>query len=216
MNENIARHQRIERSDLEAFLARLEHSDGPKASNIMPRDRPDFRVTVAGADIGVEISRNVPQEVMVALRLQASDHPNSWVNLTHLADRDGMRRGREVIRGVSLSIESEWKPSMQRWREWKEKNAHVITKKRRRLNTPGFEKYSRNWLLVVDCLGLLDVSDYEQATRCLAEIFSTPCPDAEDYDVIYVHSEQLLFRYASGELHCDFDCNWRRPSAQLV
>jgi hypothetical protein len=107
-----------------------------------------------------------------------------------------------------------WIPPSQRWRDWAAKFGYALTNKRKRLNTPGFEKYSENWLLLVDFLGFLDVSDREPAMSSLNELFSTPC--SNDYDVIFVHSEQFLFRYESGMLHCEYAQRLIRPSPQLV
>src|SRR5208283_5738809 len=102
--------QAIERADLDALLRRVSQLEclTPTAIEHSAQTSPDFIIELAGEKIGVEATRSVYQEFVRAMKLQARDCPNSWVNLTHLEDRPRRRSTPEVRSSVLSGLLAPW------------------------------------------------------------------------------------------------------------
>jgi hypothetical protein len=200
--------QIIERADLDALLLRLSQLKEPVASLIEHRSQksPDFIIEVGGERIGVETTRSVYQEYVRALKLQARDCANSWVNLTHLVDHT-RRRSTSEIRGSMLSgLLAPWKRVDQSMMEWEKKIGASLLAKRRTLNGRSYEVFRKNWLLIHDTPGLPDYPEhFALACQHLGQLLSKSPPFSRDFDSVYVHSNLFLFRWMAGALDYSYN-----------
>lgn len=200
--------QAIERADLDALLRRLLELEGttPTVVEHSTQKSPDFIIELAGETIGVEATRSVNQEFVRAMKLQARDCPNSWVNLTHLIDRPARRSNRQILGSMLAGFSVPWKRVDQSMIEWKDKIAASLLAKRRALNRPGYRTFGQDWLLIHDTPGLPDYPEQVTlACQHLNDLFLAPASFVHDFDCVFIHSHLLLCRWTKGLLECSYD-----------
>ena len=201
--------QASERADLDALLLRLSQLDGltPDAIEHSIDRSPDFVLTVAGGEIGVEVTQSVYQEYVRGAKLHASDCPNFGVNLTNLVDRPRRRSRAEILRSM-LSGRPQWQRVDLGMIAWKTKIGASLLSKRRALNRPSYRIFQKNWLLIHDTPCLPDYREhFDFASRYLVELFTESGTFKRDFDCVFVHSHLFLFRWSQGAL----DWNYDRP-----
>jgi hypothetical protein len=191
----------IERVDLNALLSCLARLDKFQPSSIDHKDKPDFIISNAGKNIGVETTRAVSQEMVRARKLHFSECPNLWIDVTHLKDRELRRSNKELLASMTNPL-PQWKKSKESALEWKNKIAKVLRSKRKKYNRIDFQKFDKNWLLITDDPPL-PASDLwkARAERHLNALFREPIGVAYDFDTVFVCSGQFLFRWRNQELH---------------
>jgi hypothetical protein len=111
-------------------------------------DRPDIHVVSAGQDIGIELIELVPQAYAHAVAIANQEFPSAIVDrsvfrwgITWTADEI---RNHLKVEGHRLSG-SGWAGDAVE-REWADAVREAIAKKTSRLNAPGFQHFSENWL----------------------------------------------------------------------
>jgi len=198
----VAEKKLIERQDLDAFLGRLSQIEGRRLHSIRESERPDFIVTFGGAPVGVETTRTVYQECARVLKMQASKHPDQWVNLTHLVDGRPRRTNSELARSMGANaLLQPWKPVKQAMLDWKQKVAFALNSKRQKLGQAGYQVLGENWLLIHDIPPLsLDGFTRPLVFQHLGCILSQPLTTRRDFEKIFIHSGAWLFRWCQGTL----------------
>lgn len=198
--------QKIERLDLDTFLACLAVLENFRPSLIEHQDKPDFIITVtsAGKKIGVETTRSVYQEVVRAMKsFRFTECRDSLMNLTHLKDGEKRRSKDDLLASVT-NFSSPWKKSEESASEWKNKIARALTIKRQKLNQAGFRSFDENWLLIHDEPRLPNQNLVQyRAERDLNALFLEPSGVARDFDRVFIHSGLNLFRWHNQKVkHC--------------
>ncbi|HEX3988016.1 MAG TPA: hypothetical protein VHZ30_01215, partial [Verrucomicrobiae bacterium] len=73
--------------------------------------------------------------------------------------------------------------------------------KRNKLNQPDFQKYDENWLLIHDIFQpTIDARNELRAQLGLNDLFRRLPALPVDFDAIFIHSRDLLFRWKDGLL----------------
>jgi hypothetical protein len=94
-----------------------------------------------------------------------------------------------------------WKSAEAGMLEWKQKIATTLNSKRRKLNQPGCQIFDENWLLVHNYRPLPnDEFTRQRAGWHLNALFQEVSDDIRDFDTVFVHSGDFLFRWQMGEL----------------
>jgi len=194
-----------ERTNVEALLKRLVKVGQPWPSSIEEGERPDFILQYGEAQVGVETTRSVYQEMVRADKLHQAKCPGEWFITTNLIDGPRRRSDQEIL-GEMLSNDPAWRSCAQEMRGWRDKIARSLAAKRGRLNQPGFKHFQRNWLLIYDLPGLgNDVFSFQKAPFHIAEIFSSAPEYGLDYDAIFVLSRRYLFRYQNKKIAFNYE-----------
>lgn len=191
-----------EKRDLDAFLSRLSRIEGQSPTAVRDSERPDFIVTFGRGTVGIEITRTLYQECARVLRMHASNHPHQWVNLTHLVDAGHRRTNSELGRSIGpTALLQRWKPVAESMLDWKRKVAIALNSKRQKLAGSGYQFFTENWLLIHDFPPLsVDWQTRELAFQHLADVFSQSPTPVRDFDKIFIHSGDWLFRWCQGIL----------------
>lgn len=189
-----------ERIDLDVLLKCLNALDGLETTSIEKSEKPDFIITCANRTIGVEHTRAVYQEVVRAGKLHFTKCPNLVADFTDLKDRQARRSNEEILASM-LSPVGSWRKTDEANSEWKQKIASRLRSKRDRLNQPGYQLFDENWLLIHDFPPLPAWSETEHwAGSYLKGLFSETPDVSKDFDIVFVHSGQYLFRWKEHEL----------------
>jgi hypothetical protein len=196
----MSRNRTIERIDLDVLLECLTKLDGLAVTSITKDEKPDFIITCGGKKIGVEHTRAVYQEVVRAGKLHFSECPNSTTDQTDLIDREERRSTKQILATMTNPFGS-WRKVEDCRLDWKNKIAERLRSKRQKYNHEAFQILDENWLLIHDFPPLPAWPDtHNWAGRCLRSLFSESLDVTRDFDVVFVHSGQYLFRWHRGEL----------------
>lgn len=191
-----------ERADLDALLRRLGELESFRPDSIVHTDKPDFIITAQDRVIGVETTRSEPEEYFRALHIQATKFPERWVNTTHFKSRQTRRTNQELERsmGVNALLQPGRSPETGML-EWVERIQAALNSKRLKFNQADYRKSEENWLLIHEHFALPnDEFTRQRAEQLLTNLFLTPTPVARDFDAVFVHSGDLLFRWQNGAL----------------
>ena len=192
----------IERQDLDAFLSRLSRIEDQMPNAILESERPDFIVTFGRESIGIETTRTVHQECVRALKLQASTHPCQWVNLTNLVGGQSRRTNCQLERSFgAAALLQPWKTVEESMQDWKLKVSVALNSKRQKLGRPSYQIFGENWLLIHDFPPLpVDWHTRELVFQHLTDIFAQQPKSTRDFEKIFIHSGDWLFRSCQGNV----------------
>ena len=85
--------------------------------------------------------------------------------------------------------------------EWAERIRVALTSKRQKFRSGGYRKCDENWLLIHEHFSLPgDEFTCQRAGQLLTNLFLAPSIIARDFDAVFVHSGDLLFRWQNGIL----------------
>jgi hypothetical protein len=192
----------IERADLEALFGCLLVLDGFRPDSIVESEKPDFIITMPDRTIGVETTRSEPEEYFRALDIQASKYPFLWINSTHFKNRSSRRISEELAKSMGYNaLLQPWKSVEAAMLEWKQEIATTLNSKRQKFNQTGYQIFDENWLLIHNYRPLPnDEFTRQRAGQHLNNIFLKASDDTRDFDAVFVHSGDFLFRWQMGEL----------------
>lgn len=192
----------IERIDLDVLLKCLNVLDGLETTSITKSERPDFIITRTGKKIGVEHTRAVYQEIVRAGKLHFSTCPHLAIDVTDLKDRQGQRRSNEELLASMTNQSGSWSKEDEARLDWKNKIAACLRSKRKKLNQSGYQMFDENWLLIHEFPPLpASVKTENWAGQYLRAIFSETPGVSKDFDSVFIHSGQYLFRWHKQELN---------------
>ncbi len=196
--------KQIELHQLNELFKRIAALSYEEPSDIIESERPDFVVTISGQRIGVEVTRSIYEEHGHASALHSKYCPDHCIITTHLHDR-GQRRSKDELLSEILDLNSKWKDSEQDMRDWRDKVASSLERKRAKLSKSGYKLFDKNWLLIYDEPGLANDSfTYDRACRYAAAIFATPYASHLDFDTVFLLSKRYLFRWHDQKLSLDY------------
>lgn len=121
--------------------------------SVTHRDRPDFLLQSASAQIGVEVSEAISKQYAAYCALAEREFPEVFLEPAHFRwgqpdmSADEMR---ELLRQSQLSTDGWIGRSAET--EWALFLESVIDVKLRKLSHPGFSEFPRNWLAIYDNL----------------------------------------------------------------
>jgi hypothetical protein len=189
----------IERQLLDELINRLVLLRYPNPTNIQDRESPDFSMVVSGASVGVELTRSMFEEYCRASRQRF----NGFMIYDRLRDY-GVRRSTEELIADATDLAGEWSSAEQQMRDWQHKVEKSLVRKRLKLNSDSFEKFSQNWLLIYDFppLGDNEIS-YRHAVLYLNALFAQPRKGI-DFDTVFILSNHYLFRWRDGKLDLNY------------
>jgi hypothetical protein len=192
----------IERADLDALFGCLLELEGFRPDSIVESEKPDFIVTMQDRKIGVETTRSEPEEYFRALDIQASKSPSLWINTTHFKNRSFRRTSEELAKSMGCNaLMQPWKSVEVGMLEWKQEIATALNSKRQKFNQPDYQIFDENWLLIHNYRPLPnDEFTRQRAAQYLNDLFSEASDDTRDFDAVFVHSGDFLFRWRMGEL----------------
>ena len=186
-------------TELDSLLKCLADWNGFKPGLIVHDDKPDFRITMPDRIIGVETTRLNCEEQVRAQKLHASKFPGSWGNLTGLKDNQLRRSSHEIIRSVRKHPTDPtipWKKGSKAMLDWKDRVDAILKRKRLKYNEPEFKVFAENWLLIHQYPpSQIDAYTQSLAQQHLNEIFTKPEGVDHDFDTVFVHSGNYLFRW---------------------
>lgn len=185
-----------ERAVLDALLNCLREPDGPAPDSITESERPDFIIKVADQTIGVEVTLSAYEEHVRALKFQASESPERWINTTNFGNRSTRRRNEQLANSMGYNaLLQPWKPVKTAVLDWRRKIETTLSLKRQKFNQPNFQVFPKNWLLIHDYPPLpTDGLVQSQVEKHLSYVFGQRSGFARDFDTVFVHSgEYFLF-----------------------
>ena len=219
----------IERIDLDTLLKCLNALDGLETLSIAKGEKPDFTIICKNKKIGIEHTRAVQQEIVRADKLHFAKCPTITVNLTDLKDREPRRSNEEILESMTNPLVS-WKKSAECNLDWKNKIAMRLKSKRKKFNQANYQTFDENWLLIHDFQPLPSSSEMNQdgnwmlihdsppllasteahlwAGQHLKSVFSEAPDVSKDFDTIFVHSGQCLYRWHNRQLHLANRSTW--------
>ncbi len=190
----------IERFHVDDLLTRITKLGYSMPISIADSERPDFILTYADGQIGLETTRSVYQEYVRAGKLQDQKFPQEFIVITNLKDGQSRRSNDDIVSDM-FDFEGPWNNCENHIRDWRDKVAASLKSKREKLNGSGFQILPRNWLLIYDDPPLgNDVFTYERACRHLLWVFHQASGVAKEYDAVFVLSHRYLFRWDKDKL----------------
>ena len=194
----------IETHQLQELLKRVSNLGYEEPSLIVPSEKPDFILTIGGALVGVETTAAVYQEYVRANKIHHKILPRHCIETTHLKD-GALRRSNDELIDEMLNLNSDWQDAEEGMREWRDKVARSLERKRTKLNGSDFQAFSQNWLLIYDEPGLAnDVFTHDRACRYAASLFSAPYLSGRDFDSVFLLSDRYLFRWHEQKLNLNY------------
>jgi hypothetical protein len=189
----------IERQLLNELISRLVLLGYPDPTDIQSRESPDFSMIMSGESIGVELTRSTVEEYCRASRQLLG----GFMVYDRLRDY-GVRRPTEKLLADATDLTSEWTSADEQMRDWERKVAKSLVRKRLKLKSDSFEKFSHNWLLIYDFPPLgNDKNSYNRAAHYLSSLFAQPTK-AADFDTVFILSNHYLFRWHGGKLDVNY------------
>ena len=189
-----------ERSYLDALLKRLAKLGYGQPSFIVESERPDFVLDIGGRKVGVEVTLAVEGEYVRAEKLQDALYPGESTIVTNLKDGNRRRSNGEMTHDM-FDPEQPWKGIDTIMVEWRERIAVAIQTKRTKFRMSDFQKFDENWLLIRDPVPFdFDGRELKLASEHLAGIFSKSPGSQEDFDAVFIHARQYVFRRFQGKL----------------
>lgn len=144
-----------ERSYAKLLLDKL----GQTPSSVVAGDKPDLCVEVSDRKVGIEVTDATPEEFNRAIKgvFGVRGWPGPFPsNLQHRATR----RTNDELRKEGPS----WKDCSDTFKLWTERIEERLRDKERAFNQASFQKFTENWLLIVDPENLLvDRGDSESS-----------------------------------------------------
>jgi hypothetical protein len=188
----------MERQLLDELISRLVPLGYSYPTNIQSRESPDFLMMVNGEPIGVELTRSTLEEYC-----RASRHLPTFMIYDRLRDY-GRRRPTAELISDATDLTSEWTSAELQMHDWQRQIAKSLSRKRGKLNSNFFEKFSQNWLLIYDfpSFGRSEMS-HNLALLYLSALFAQPFKGV-DFDTVFIVSNYYLFRWCHGKLDFNF------------
>lgn len=200
----MSRKKRGERRQLQALLDRIEPFGYWGPFGISASERPDFILEFGARRIGVETTLATFQEYARAQHLHFTRCPKNTVKTSELKDGVRRRKNEEILRDMLNSAEP-WGSHEEQMRWWRERIARCLQSKRERLSQPDYQRFDENWLLISDIPQLDDDSfAMEQACAHLVSVFAEATAARIDFDTIFIHSGNYLFRFTGSRLSLNY------------
>lgn len=159
-------------------------------------DKPDFLLAMPGADVGIEHTEAVPENIARADFLRQREGLGPDVYFTPHALPGEPRKTADELRCEIADDEPGsgwWGDSPER--EWAAAMAHYVKEKMPKAMAEGFARHQANWLIVYDNWPLPAI-DYTKAASHLMPLL-TDMGAFSVFDVIFVHDDSHICEFGN-------------------
>ena len=166
-------------------------------------DKPDFLLAMQGAEVGIEHTEAVPENIAHAdfLREKEELGPDAYFT-PHVMPGEPRKTAEELRREIEADeMGSGWCGDSPE-REWAAAMAYYIKEKMPKAMADGFTRYPANWLIVYDNWPLPAI-DYAKASTYLAPLLEDMGAFSM-FDAVFVHDDSHM---------CEFRGN---PAVQIL
>ena len=185
--------EHCERWSICRFLATFAHTDliGFPLS-IDHRDRPDFLMNVGSSTIGVEITEAVSENAAATDAYREHNGIDGPFPMVRHHPEEDRLRGSELAEAASTrEFGPAWAGNASE-REWVEAMRAFIRRKVDKSDKPGFDKYSKNWLLIYDCWSV-PALDRDLATKMLFDSLTET--DFGQFHAVFIESSNFIWAF---------------------
>ena len=190
----------IETCQLQQLFEALDETDGLKSPVCVEhRDKPDFVLTTPAQRIGLEISTYTDEEVRRARYLGDTRFPNAFIpnafdtNIALHSARD--RCSNEEIIDEMFNWETPGEDIIEAAEHIARKIFAIVQSKQQKFQSPDFEKFDENWLMLTDYFN--PSSDWI-TENILSKHFGAACKRSgifgTEFDRIYIFHGPRCFR----------------------
>lgn len=173
-----------------ATFANTDHIGFPLC--IDHRDRPDFLMNVGSSTIGVEITEAVSENAAAMDAYREHNGIDGPFPMVHHHPEDERLRGSQLAEAASSrEFGSAWAGNAPE-KEWVEAMRAFIRRKVDKADKPGFDRYSKNWLLIYDGWSV-PALDRDFATRVLFE--SLTDTDFGHFHAVFIESSSFIWAF---------------------
>ena len=157
-------------------------------------DKPDFLMAMPGADVGIEHTEAVPENIAHADFLREKEGLGPDVYFTpHVKSGEPKKTADELRREIEADESGSGWCGDSPDREWAAAIAHCVKEKMPKATADGFVRYPVNWLIVYDNWPLPAI-DYAKAAPYLAPLLADM--DAFSvFDTIFVHDDSHMCEF---------------------
>ena len=188
------------------LLRLIDNTDGLELPVCVEhRDKPDFILSTHSRRIGLETSSFTDEEVMRANHLHFTRFPHTFITTTGLRDGTNRRSSQEIAETV-LAWDSRWEDSIEGAEHVSRKIFERIRLKRQKFQSPDFDKFEENWLLLTDYLNPFSdaITDDILARHLLGALQRNDVIGTE-FDRVYIFYGPRCFRIQGGKLATKLD-----------
>lgn len=165
-------------------------------------DKPDFILAMAAADVGIEHTEAVPENIARADHLRAKEGLGKDVYfIPHAAPGEPKKTAEELRHEIGADEPGLFWCGDSPERQWAEAMAYYIKEKIPKAMAPGFVRYPANWLIVYDNWPLPAVDYFRGATFLAPRLIEMSAFAV--FDSIFVHNDSKMceFQDASPIFH---------------
>lgn len=189
-----------EQQELDILLEWINQFGYAQPTAVQRSERPDFILTCGEQTIGLETTFAVPQAFVRATKLQARQCPNEPFFTQNLQDGSSRPKTSDLLKPM-FDTEQEWKPMDQELAEHARKTVDALQAKQTKLNTPGFQLFAENWVLITDIPGIgKDSLTYQEYPKILGRALLALRKPPLDFDTVFIRSADYLFHWRNGSL----------------
>jgi len=164
---------------------------------LVHRDRPDFLLSLGDTDIGIEHTEAVLENEAHSSALRESGFGAEVQFLSRALPGEPKRSRKELIEELELNKAGNGWGGDSVEREWAAAMLHAAQRKIEALNSPGFDRFEQNWLLIYDNCPLPALHE-DEAAPILHQSFQRYSA-FEQFDHIFVLSDQWLWEFSNRE-----------------
>ncbi|MHB1259054.1 MAG: hypothetical protein ACYCY4_11955 [Thiobacillus sp.] len=157
-------------------------------------DKPDFLLAIPGADVGIEHTEAVPENIAHAdfLREKEDLGPDAYFT-PHASPGEPRKTANELRCEIAADKPGSGWCGDSPEREWAAAMAHHVKEKMPKATAEGFVRYPANWLIVYDNWPLPAI-DYAKAALYLMPLL-TDMGAFSVFDAIFVHDDSHICEF---------------------
>lgn len=157
-------------------------------------DKPDFLLAMHGANVGIEHTEAVPENIAHADFLREKEGLGPDVYFTpHVKPGESKKTSDELRREIEADESGSGWCGDSPEREWAAAMAHYVKEKMPKATAEGFVRYPANWLIVYDNWPLPAIN-YSKAATYLTPLL-TEMAAFSVFDAIFVHDDSHMSEF---------------------
>jgi len=168
------------------------------------RERPDFLLSMASCQIGIEHTEAVPQNEAHKTVLREKGHGPEMHFLSRSDPGETKKTAKDLIREIEANDAGEGWAGDSVEREWVEAIFYFVKQKVDKLLKDGFEKFDKDWLLIYDNWSLPALDREKAVPLLLSHINSGGV--LQEFDFIFVLTGPHLCAVSRGGIRL-YDTN---------
>lgn len=194
--------EHTERYSICYFLSTLAFTDILSMPlELEKNERPDFILSMKDSVIGIEQTEAVPQNEAAKDALRERGHGENVYFISPASVNEKRKKSKELIKEIKEDNPGCGWEGNQAENEWANVMLNFVFKKLKKLNSDGFTKYGKNWLLIYDNWPFPKTDLHLSSTKL--SIMLQENMVFKSWQRIFIHShEQLIdFTEANTALH---------------